>query len=286
MENSPDESPLARPRDSVLGTAFTSHRSVILVFTALGFAAALAILLFGSPSYESTSSLRFHEALSNPTDAPGSKRVLTAEKEILASNDLAGRVVDEIGLEAILPGGTRSDAIAVIHEGIAVKVLNKSDSILEVRFGNRDPELARQILEVLLAEFNVAHQHARLSRKGFSIVAKEVDRYRSRLNAIVEELGQLEADAGASTAKIKNLRRERKVFEDKVRLMENSLQRAEAARRADLESSPAPVEVVREPTEAKRVLLKLSPATVATATGGLILGIFVASLLAIRGSRQ
>ena len=97
--------------------AVFKHKWKILVGALIGFLAALAVLIFDSPMYESHAKLLVRYVLErtpiDPVDASSGKtsdNVIGSEVEILTSWDLAMQVAEAIGVKRLLPasGGAAS----------------------------------------------------------------------------------------------------------------------------------------------------------------------------------
>ncbi|CAN5523982.1 hypothetical protein BH20VER1_BH20VER1_10990 [soil metagenome] len=122
---------------------------------------------------------------------------IASEVEILSSWDLAEQVAGAIGPKRLLPDAkdtpTASQAAGVVSSGLRVEVVG---NILSVSYENPDPELARQVLEELVARYFVKHLEVHRSAGAFDFVTQQTDQVRARLNQTEDALKPLNEQAG------------------------------------------------------------------------------------------
>jgi uncharacterized protein involved in exopolysaccharide biosynthesis/Mrp family chromosome partitioning ATPase len=202
-----------RPRltlDDVYYVLF-KHKWKIIICSAAGLLAAVALVVFRPPVYESEAKLFIRYVLDSKSPSPtpdGSRMispydgqtVINSEIEILNSLDLAEQVVDAIGPDKILAkaggGKDRVQAANVVRNGLVVEVPNKSN-VMRILFLHPDPEIVQPVLTGLIDSY--FKKHAEI-HQAFGVVddflSQETDQLRSQLAQTEEELRQARNKAG------------------------------------------------------------------------------------------
>lgn len=186
------------------------HKWKIVLCAVSGLIAAGVFYRFHTPFYQSDAKLLVRYVLERSaidtidsqsgTTGRGSEGVIKAEIEILTSWDLATQVADVIGVERLLPdargAATKAAAAASIRSGLTVTVPKGGGNVLLVSYQNRDPELARRVLDELVKRYFDEHLKVHRSIGAFDFVTQQTDQVRSRLRQTEEDLKQLKARSG------------------------------------------------------------------------------------------
>jgi len=130
------------------------------------------------------------------------ENAIKSELEILTSTDLAEQVAQAVGINRLLPhnpaNGNASDAARHIASRLKVNALRGSNVIL-VSYKDRDPELAKRVLEELVSRYFDKHLQVHRSLGAFAFVSQQTDEVRKQLHQTEEELKQLKAKAGIAS---------------------------------------------------------------------------------------
>jgi succinoglycan biosynthesis transport protein ExoP len=148
------------------------HKWKILLLSASGILAALALLLFRPPLYESKTKLDILYVVENKSfNPPGNggntvslnergSSIIQTEMEILQSGDVVMEAVQTIGAGKILAragGGSNTNAAA----GLIAKKLNvesyPGSSVIQVSLQHPDPEIVQSILSEIIARYFKKH---------------------------------------------------------------------------------------------------------------------------------
>ena len=187
------------------------HKGIILLCTAIGFAAAGAYYFLSPPPYLSQAKLLVRYVLDrNAVDSaetqvktPGAAsyndNLLASEIEILTSWDLAEQVAESVTVARLIPGATGTTGSAAAARGILKGLevtASKGSNVILISYKNTDPELAVIVLQDLVNRYFVKHLEVHRSASAFDYVSKETDQVRARLNRIDAELKGLKNRAG------------------------------------------------------------------------------------------
>jgi uncharacterized protein involved in exopolysaccharide biosynthesis/Mrp family chromosome partitioning ATPase len=187
------------------------HKWKVLICSAGGLLAALALVVFRPPKYESEAKLFIRYVLESksPSPTPDDSRmissydaqsVISSEIEILNSLDLAEQVVDTIGAEKILAkaggGKDRIQAANVVRHGVVVEVPTKSN-VMRILFQHPDPEVVQPVLTGLIDSYLKKHAEIHQALGAVDdLLSQETDQLRTQLAQTEEELRQARSKAG------------------------------------------------------------------------------------------
>jgi succinoglycan biosynthesis transport protein ExoP len=187
------------------------HKWLILLFALAGFGAAGYLFANRVPLYKSHSKLLVRyviqrenvdefQAQSAPQGAPGKPdSVINTEIEILTSVDLAISVAEKIGVERLIPGSggnaSLSDGAGVILGGLQVGV-GKSTKVLNLVYGNADPELSKDVLRELVDAYFQKHLQIHRSAANFDLVSKQTAEVLAKLRKTEQELNKMRTEHG------------------------------------------------------------------------------------------
>jgi succinoglycan biosynthesis transport protein ExoP len=188
------------------------HKWKIVLFALAGMAAAAAVFFLFPPVYESRAKLLVRyvversavDAIDAPVKTLGTQgeTLMNSEVEILTSLDLATQVAEAVGVERVLgysgDGGTKIGAARNIVAGLTVTAL-KGSNILIVSYKNRDPGVARQVLQELVKRYFDKHLEVHRSVGAFDFVTKQTAQLQAELNQTEQELKQLKDKAGITS---------------------------------------------------------------------------------------
>jgi succinoglycan biosynthesis transport protein ExoP len=218
------------------------HKWTILVYSLLGFSLAAAFYKLNPPPYESSAKLfvRYVVAENKPLDPTGDganmkspdmrgETIMSAEREILTSFDLAKQVAAAIGPAKILTelsGDTNKDlvnAAAVVSDGLEVEAPRMS-SVINVRFSHHDPTLVQAVLAEIINRYLKTHVdiHRAVGIIG-NFLTQETDQLRTRLAQTEDELRKARNRAG-----IVSLDTSKKEFADEMTRIRDELMRTQA----------------------------------------------------------
>jgi uncharacterized protein involved in exopolysaccharide biosynthesis len=191
------------------------HKWKVLVCTLLGIAGAVAAYFLLPPKYESQAKLFVRYVVDRSAvdrlDAKNQDVVsptaaaINAEVEILTSTDLAAQVVQKFGAAKILgdhrqhPNLSETELAArEIFKNLEVKVVANSN-IISVIYRNKDPLLARAVLEELLKDYAEKHLEVHRSLGTYDFVSKEAAQLEKSLTKTTGELKALKAKVGITS---------------------------------------------------------------------------------------
>ena len=203
--------------DQLIGESlfiFFRHKWKILLFTALGIAAA-GYLYFSTPVvYRSEARLLVRyiaeRSVADPAGAteristPDSRGANIIQSEIgsLTSRDLVERVIDEMDLAQLLPrrngeepADPRSAAIMGITANLQAQGSRNSNIIL-VQFDAPDPVVARDVLDRVTRLYLDRHVEIHRAGLAFDFLSQQTDQMGSRLTATERELQAVRAEIG------------------------------------------------------------------------------------------
>ena len=216
------------------------HKWKILLCTALGIVAAVAVNRFNTPTYQSEAKLFVRYVIAEnralgPTATDASAKspdqrgetIMKSEAEILTSLDIAKRVAETIGPEKILAraGGGKdlNGAIALIKANLGVAVAPAS-SVIDVTFAHPDPELVQPVLREVIDAYRKLHVETHTANGMLGdFLAQETDQLHSRLSHTEDELRKATSKAG-----IISLEDARKAASDQLTAIHRDLLTAQA----------------------------------------------------------
>ena len=188
------------------------HQRKILLFSATGILAALALLLFKPPIYESQTKLDILYVVEGKSfNPPGNgentvslnergNSIIQTEMEILQSLDVVMEAVQTLGAGKILAkagGGNNTNAAAgLIVKGLTAES-SPGSSVIQVSFQHPDPEMVQPVLgEIIVRYFK---KHAEIHQGSvmfgdFSI--QETNRLFKAIAQTKEELKNARSTAG------------------------------------------------------------------------------------------
>src|SRR5450432_3270821 len=175
------------------------HKWKIIICAVLGLGAAIAYRKLNPPPFESDAELfiiyvvsdgksptaQRDDTVTKPAYARGDT-IISGEKEILASLDLAVQVAKTVGPAKILAkingGSDLMSAAAVISNGLNVTVQPKS-TVLHLAFLHQDPEIVQPVLTAFIAAY--LKKHVEVHRSSNLIgdsMTQETDQLRAKLS--------------------------------------------------------------------------------------------------------
>jgi len=191
------------------------HKWKVAVCTLLGIAGAVAAWFLLPPQYESAAKLLVRyvvdrsavdrlDAQNKDVTSP-SAAAINAEVEILTSSDLSAQVVTKFGAARILGDHRKNPllnenelAARAIFKNLEVKVIPMSNIIFVV-YRNKDPLLARAVLEELLKDYAEKHLEVHRSLGTYDFVSKEAAQLEKSLAKTTGELKALKAKVGITS---------------------------------------------------------------------------------------
>src|SRR6266568_7232595 len=148
------------------------HKWKILLCSAAGVLASVALLLLKPPCYKSEAKLLIRYVLDNKSASPVAKdsqitspdargeNIINTEMEILRSFDLAAQAADRVGLERIVPkpgkGNQRDQAAALIEKNLITDVPKKAN-IITIAFQHPNAEIVQPVLTQLINSYRQRH---------------------------------------------------------------------------------------------------------------------------------
>jgi uncharacterized protein involved in exopolysaccharide biosynthesis/Mrp family chromosome partitioning ATPase len=215
MKPSPTSLPKSKPEatsgfnvQDVLFVLF-KHKWMILSLSLVGFGAAAFVFMSREPLYQSEAKLLVRYVLERGTvdtyhsdSNPGfaqSNTVIATEIEILTSADLALAAAEKIGVETLLPESEGkaplSAAAGVILSEFNVGI-GHSANVLRLVFSNKDPELAKTVLQQMMECYADKHLRVHRSTAAFDVVSQQAEEVKSRLLQTEEELKKMRTESG------------------------------------------------------------------------------------------
>ncbi len=188
------------------------HKWKILLCALIGFGAAAVVHFTQKNPFQSDSKLYIQYVISEGKSIAQStgdnakspdqrgETIMSTEREIIQSSDLAGLVVDAIGAERILAaaggGNSRNGAISYLSQNLIVRVPPGS-SIIHLTFRHPDPEMVQVVLREVVDRYQKTHVeiHRAPGMLGEQLT-QENDRLRSRLLETEDELRKAKIRAG------------------------------------------------------------------------------------------
>jgi uncharacterized protein involved in exopolysaccharide biosynthesis len=185
------------------------HKWLILSLSLVGFGAAAFVFMSREPLYQSEAKVLVKYVLERGTvdtyhseSNPGfahANTVITTEIEILTSADLALAAAEKIGVETLLPESEGkaplSAAAGVILSEFTVGI-GHSANVLRLVFANKDPELAKRVLQQMMECYADKHLRVHRSTAAFDVVSQQAEEVKNRLIQTEEELMKLRTESG------------------------------------------------------------------------------------------
>lgn len=189
------------------------HKWKILICLLVGLISSGAVYRFSKPPYRSVAKLFVRFVITEGKDigpnnddrsakSPDQRgeTIMTGEKEIITSADLARRVVEAVGAEKILAkAGGGKDAVratGVVMRNLNVVVPPRS-SVIHVSFQHPDPEVVQPVLrEVIEAYLKMHFETHRAAGVLSDSLVQETDQLRTQLNQTEENLRKKRLEAG------------------------------------------------------------------------------------------
>lgn len=185
------------------------HKWMILLLSLAGFGVSAALFMAQKPIYQSKSKVMVQYVIERGSvdpyqsqTSPGTNPVdgvINTEIEILTSVDLALEVAEKIGVARLLPesGGNASlsDAAGTILADLKVG-LGQSANVLILIYGNKDPELAKLVLNELVDCYFAKHLEIHRSGAAFDLIAKQTEQVREKLQETEKQLNKAKTESG------------------------------------------------------------------------------------------
>jgi uncharacterized protein involved in exopolysaccharide biosynthesis len=173
--------------------------------------------------------------------------------DVLQSRIITERVVDHIGPEEILNGGSnREQAIRTLTKTVFVSHAKKS-SVISIACRARSPELAQHIVDTFVSVFNEEHLRVNRTEGSHQFFADQADALQKQL---IEARKQL-ADAKSAVGLV-SLEGQRKLLQDQIAVTQQQLYQYEIHERELLakfgERHPQVLAVRDQIKEARRIL--------------------------------
>lgn len=188
------------------------HKWKILLFSALGFLAVLALLIIKPPLYESKAKLDILYVVEgksfNPPGEDANTVTLNAqgygiiqnELEILQSLDVVMEAVQTIGPQKILAKAGGGDDMNAATALVAKKMNVESSpgsSVIQVSLQHPDPEMVQPILSEIIASYFKKHNQIHLGNVIFGDFSiQETNRLYKEIAQTKEELKNARSTAG------------------------------------------------------------------------------------------
>ena len=207
-----DSSPRGLELKDILFVLFT-HKWKVLACTMLGLAGALFFSIHDSgKEFQAKLLVRYvvDRSAIDPVDpqvktvnsSGNSDNVINSEVEILTSADLADQVARAVGVDRLAARDTKGSKEAAaarrVSAGLKVNALKGSNVIL-ISYADRDPKLAKQVLDELVSRYFDKHMQVHRSLGTFEFVSKQSDQVRDQLRHTEESLRDLKIKAGVSS---------------------------------------------------------------------------------------
>ena len=187
------------------------HKWKIILLSTTGFIAAYVLYVKQEPLYASTAKLLIryvretgsldpYAAIKSPGGGARGMGdpVVNTEIEIINSLDLALEVAESVGIEKLvpdMPNAALSDAAGMVLGGLIV-LPGQSINVLNATYSNRNPELAKVVLEKIVELYFKSHLQIHRSSTGMDVVAKQAEEVKDRLHLTEAKLGELRTKAG------------------------------------------------------------------------------------------
>ncbi|MCX7590183.1 MAG: Wzz/FepE/Etk N-terminal domain-containing protein, partial [Kiritimatiellae bacterium] len=206
----------------------------ILIFFLLGVAGAAYIYVATPQVYQSEATLMVrYVAEEIPYDlgtggtrviSPDSKgsSVINAEIEVLKSQEIAHRVVEELGLATFVPGKlhegdvprgllsalkrrfeARQNRFASTPQAVAMQIAGRlavenpaRSNIIKVRYSASSSDLAQRVLQHIVDAYLRRHFEIHRASRAYEFLAQQVDQARARLEDTESKLRELKSQIG------------------------------------------------------------------------------------------
>lgn len=231
----PDQSLFSKLSLADVWYVLSRQKWKVAIFSAVGLVAAGYFYVATPSVYQSEATLvvRYvaeeipYELSGNGTRvlSPDSKgaNIVQSEIEILRSQEVARRVVAELGLDALAPkttGGSESSLISSIRqrliggrdneksaatpEAIAqgmcsrlmVDTPTRNSNIIKVRYQAENPDLAQRVLGHIIDAYLKRHFEIHRASRAYEFLAQQVDQTRARLEDAESKLRDLKSQLG------------------------------------------------------------------------------------------
>lgn len=206
----------AQPAGLNLGDIYFTlfrHKWKILLCSALGVTAAVAIYKLDAPPFQSEAKLfvRYivsdnkalgpaaNDSTAKSPDQRG-ETIMKSETEILTSLDIAKQVAEAIGPERLLAkagGGKDLNAAIGLIKGNLNVYIAPTSSVINVTFRHPDPELVQPVLREVIDRYRKLHVETHTANGILGdFLAQETDQLRSRLSQTEDDLRKATSKAG------------------------------------------------------------------------------------------
>lgn len=213
------------------------HKWMILLFSLAGLGAAGVIYFRMAPPYQSEAKLLVRyvqdsksvaptgDSQIKPADLRG-EGIISSEAEILTSLDIAGKVVDAIGVEKILgkeSGQTNRDVAAIVLKKNLIAEVPKRGNVLRIVYQHPDPAVAQPVLRQVIDTYFKKHVEVHRALGVYDeFLQQQTDAVRANLAVTEEELRKLKAKAN-----VVSLDETKKVYADHFARLRQELFNAE-----------------------------------------------------------
>ncbi|HEY5814598.1 MAG TPA: Wzz/FepE/Etk N-terminal domain-containing protein [Terrimicrobiaceae bacterium] len=185
------------------------HKWKILLSSAIGIGASIAVYLTSPTTYETQAKLLVRYVVdrssvdkidsTSPINS-NDQSLINSEVEILTSWDLATEVAKAVNLERPESQSGSEDPVSPmsIRFGLSVAAL-RGTNIIVVSYRNKDPRLTTLVLKELLNRYFTKHLEIHRSADAFAYVSQQSDEVRARLSRTEDELKILKDKAGITS---------------------------------------------------------------------------------------
>jgi uncharacterized protein involved in exopolysaccharide biosynthesis/Mrp family chromosome partitioning ATPase len=188
-----------------------TRRWIIVALTLTGLAASSIVYFNREILYQTQVKLLVRYVLNrNNIDSyqsqlspsePAGDHVIHTEIEILTSADLALSVVDNLGVNQVIPDApptaTSLDAAGTILSSLDVGAV--PGNVIHIHYRNPNPELSVKILKELVTQYAIKHLKIHRSAAAFEAVAQEAQLVKQRLTKTEHELNQIRTKSGITS---------------------------------------------------------------------------------------
>ncbi|MGH9431327.1 MAG: GumC family protein [Terriglobia bacterium] len=204
----------------VTGTAFRHRRLMVLTFLGI-FVGALVFALVLPKHYEAHMKILVQRDRVNPPVTPVaniyapvisgavSEEDINSEVQLIESQDLLEKVVEECGLEKppsfmarLLtsnsgdPGYRVARAVERLRDDLKVAPMPKTN-LIEIRYRSTNPQLATRVLQALASGYLTKHVAVHQPPGAYGFFEKEASRYRKQLDQSELQLADFSRQEGA-----------------------------------------------------------------------------------------
>jgi len=218
MENMEMENEESGPGIKDILKMLVRHWKMFVIMGLAGIISAGSLYFLSTPEYECQAKLMVRylverggidqEMKSEIKGTTYTASVINNEIEILKSWDLVRAVADDIGLARLVPNSPSPAAkelgARVVKKNLMVTPVRESN-VIEISYRNKDRDLADQVLQKMINRYFDMHLTIHRSVGTGQFLEKRSMEVRERLQAIDEELNQLQADGGVMALGEKNL---------------------------------------------------------------------------------